>query len=353
MRPQTKWPLANEFGGFCVAVELCRLVRLLLIRSRMMPSRADDVVRLASVLQPLAMLCAPIRSPPDSAAARHCQTQPLSGAVARSCRPALQQKNPRRAALSTSNSLDPTRSETAMAEITVGSEVEKKFPGYGVYQGTVESIDGDTCLVRWRCAEPEDPTTLSLTEAAKCLVTKHKSPPSRKKATKKPAPKHIEGEKPSKKSKKDPPNAQQLANAPGDASCAAEVRTGLKKVESYAQNWLSKHKKDDAPSGAEVVEMLKLLNGKWPTQARPNVTDTGRPVPGMCAGLVFALGQGARTSLISTNHPQMTKFLVKWCRATLPKTKKGAEFPFASLQVNYNYAVRCRVSYRRVDGVHR
>ena len=237
-----------------------------------------------------------------------------------------------------------------MAEITVGSEVEKKFPGYGVYQGTVESIDGDTCLVRWRCAEPEDPTTLSLAEAAKCLV-KHKSPPSKKKATKKPAPKHIEGEKPAKKSKKDPPNAQQLANAPGDASCAAEVRTGLKKVETYAQNWLSKHKKDEAPSGAEVVEMLKLLNGKWPTQARPNVTDTGRPVPGMCAGLVFALGQGARTSLISTNHPFMTKFLVKWCRATLPKTKKGAEFPFSSLQVNYNYAVRCRVSYRRVDGV--
>ena len=27
-----------------------------------------------------------------------------------------------------------------MAEITVGSEVEKKGPGYGVYQGTVESI---------------------------------------------------------------------------------------------------------------------------------------------------------------------------------------------------------------------
>ena len=128
------------------------------------------------------------------------------------------------------------------------------------------------------------------------------------------------------------------------------MRTGLKKVEAYAQNWLTTHKEDDAPSGSEVVEMLKLLNGKWPTQARPNVTDTGRPVPGMCAGLVFALGQGARTSLISTNHPNMTKVLVKWCRATLPKTKKGAEFPFSSLQVNYNYAVRCSVlrRHRRV-----
>ena len=233
-----------------------------------------------------------------------------------------------------------------MAEITVGDTVEKKFPGFGVYQGTVESIQDDTCLVRWRCAEPEDPTTLSLAEAAKCLV--RKAPMTKKKATKKPAPKHIEGEKPAKKSKKDPPNAAALANAPGDASCAAEVRTGLKKVESYAQNWLAKHKKDEAPSGNEVVEMLSLLNGKWPTQARPNVTDTGRPVPGMCAGLVFALGQGARTSLLSTNHPSMTKFLVKWCRATLPKTKKGAEFPFSSLQVNYNYAVRCSVLRRHL-----
>ena len=53
-----------------------------------------------------------------------------------------------------------------MAEITVGSEVEKKFPGYGVYQGTGESIDGDSCMVRGRCAEPEDPTTLTLAEAA-------------------------------------------------------------------------------------------------------------------------------------------------------------------------------------------
>ena len=32
-----------------------------------------------------------------------------------------------------------------MAEITIGDTVEKKFPGYGVYQGTVESIKG--CLL--------------------------------------------------------------------------------------------------------------------------------------------------------------------------------------------------------------
>lgn len=32
--------------------------------------------------------------------------------------------------------------------------------------------------------------------------------------------------------------------------------------------------------------MLRLLGGNWPTQARPNVTDTGRPVPGMRAGRV-------------------------------------------------------------------
>ena len=57
-----------------------------------------------------------------------------------------------------------------MAEITVGDTVEKKFPGFGVYQGTVESIQDDTCLIRWRCAPSRRPTTLSLAEAAKCLV---------------------------------------------------------------------------------------------------------------------------------------------------------------------------------------
>ena len=231
-----------------------------------------------------------------------------------------------------------------MAEITVGSTVEKKFPGFGVYKGTVESIDDDECTVRWHCSEPcdDERTTLTLTEAATCVQPKRKAPPSKKKASPKPAPKRAAPAK--KQASLKPKRAKKAetppqANAPADASCAADVRAGLKKVESYASQWLRSHKKDAAPAGSEVVTMLRFLNGKWPTQARPNVTDTGRAVPGMCAGLVFALGQGARTSLISSNHPEMTKFLVRWSRATLPRTKKGAEFPFSSLQVNYNYAV--------------
>ena len=114
-----------------------------------------------------------------------------------------------------------------------------------------------------------------------------------------------------------------------------------------------------------------------------------------CVGLVFALGQGAMTSLISRQQPAMTKVLARWARATrgrgaalwgdrggaaaatwifrgcamrrgdvlarrrrggraragdaairrLPKTRKGGEFPFSSLQVNYNYAAK-----KHVDG---
>ena len=29
---------------------------------------------------------------------------------------------------------------------------------------------------------------------------------------------------------------------------------------------------------------LRELGDDWPTQARPNATDTGRPVPGVCSG---------------------------------------------------------------------
>ena len=71
-----------------------------------------------------------------------------------------------------------------------------------------------------------------------------------------------------------------------------------------------------------------------PKQTRPNVTDTGKPVPGMCLGLVFGLGGGgAKASLISESYPDLARLVVRWCGATLPKTKGGKPFPFSSLQV--------------------
>ena len=128
--------------------------------------------------------------------------------------------------------------------------------------------------------------------------------------------------------------------APPKYQSSKETRAVLAKVEKWAADWLAAHAKGDVPSNGEVLTMLRLIgDGNWPTQARPNVTDTGKPVPGMCVGLVFALGQGAQASHVSECHPQMTRVLTRWCRGTLPRTRKGAEFPFSSLQVNYNLSL--------------
>ncbi|KAH8063020.1 hydrolase [Aureococcus anophagefferens] len=138
--------------------------------------------------------------------------------------------------------------------------------------------------------------------------------------------------------------------APPKYQSSKETRAVLAKVEKWAADWLAAHAKGDVPSNGEVLTMLRLIgDGNWPTQARPNVTDTGKPVPGMCVGLVFALGQGAQASHVSECHPQMTRVLTRWCRGTLPRTRKGAEFPFSSLQVNYNYAAQ-KHWRRPVDG---
>jgi hypothetical protein len=102
------------------------------------------------------------------------------------------------------------------------------------------------------------------------------------------------------------------------------------------------------PTVEMVFEVLSAIGKEedWPTQSRPNVTTHGGPVPGMCMGLVFALGGGgAKASLISESYPILAKFIVSWCRATLPKTRDGNEFPFSSLQINFNYA-----AIKHVDG---
>ena len=125
-----------------------------------------------------------------------------------------------------------------------------------------------------------------------------------------------------------------------------ETRAAVAKVEAFASDWIKTHKASEAPTTPEILSMLRLIGaGNWPTQARPNVTDTGKAVPGMCMGLVFALGQGAQASHVSECHPCMTKVLCRWCHATLPRTRKGGSFPFSSLQINYNYA-----AIKHVDG---
>jgi hypothetical protein len=103
-----------------------------------------------------------------------------------------------------------------------------------------------------------------------------------------------------------------------------------------------------APTTAMVLEALTAVGDTeaWPKQTRPNVTDTGKPVAGMCLGLVFGLGGGgAKASLISECYPDLTKLIVQWCAATLPATRDGASFPFSSLQINYKYR-----AIKHVDG---
>ncbi len=66
----------------------------------------------------------------------------------------------------------------------------------------------------------------------------------------------------------------------------------------------------------------------------------------MCLGLVFGLGGGgAKASLISESYPALSRLVVGWARASLPKTRDGRQFPFSSLQINFNYAAK-----KHVDG---
>ena len=52
--------------------------------------------------------------------------------------------------------------------VVVGAAVEKRFPGYGTYRGTIEEISGGKVVVHW--AATDERTTLSLQEAAKRVI---------------------------------------------------------------------------------------------------------------------------------------------------------------------------------------
>ena len=67
------------------------------------------------------------------------------------------------------------------SKVQVGASVAKRFPGYGVYRGAIEAIDGDDVIVRW---DDGDSVTWSRKEAARRVV---KEAPSKKVAPKKPA----------------------------------------------------------------------------------------------------------------------------------------------------------------------
>ena len=76
---------------------------------------------------------------------------------------------------------------------------------------------------------------------------------------------------------------------------SATAGAAMRRAEAKAKAWFAAAKPGDAPDGAAVLATLRALGSDWPTQARPNVTDTGKPVPGVCLGLVMAQGKGAVT----------------------------------------------------------
>ena len=67
------------------------------------------------------------------------------------------------------------------SKVQVGASVAKRFPGYGVYRGAIEAIDGDDVTVRW---DDGDSVTWSRKEAARRVV---KEAPSKQVVKKKPA----------------------------------------------------------------------------------------------------------------------------------------------------------------------
>ena len=61
----------------------------------------------------------------------------------------------------------------------------------------------------------------------------------------------------------------------------------------------------------------------------------------MCLGAVFVLGGvGMAVSQVSSAYPNLCKLITGWVKTSLPE-----DFPFSSLQINYNYAAR-----KHVDG---
>ena len=113
----------------------------------------------------------------------------------------------------------------------------------------------------------------------------------------------------------------------------AVQRIAINKAEDRAKEILAglgKKAKGAEPTTQQVLEMLQLMGDDWPTQTRPNVSRTGKEVPGMCLGVVNVLGGvGMEVSNVSQSRPNITKVLTRWVRASLPEPN----FPFSSLQV--------------------
>jgi hypothetical protein len=167
---------------------------------------------------------------------------------------------------------------------------------------------------------------------------------------------------PSLKPPAPPKTTSEKAKAPALATTKAEAPPPTKTAQKKANGtWSSSVRRqlDKAEARAaaaleandittEAVERVLAGITEWPTQARPNVTDKkGGGVTGMCFGAVNVLGGvGMQLSAVSQNFPHMIKLVCAWTAKELP------DFPFSSLQINYNYAANKHVDGNNIGPSH-
>lgn len=148
-----------------------------------------------------------------------------------------------------------------------------------------------------------------------------------------------------------PPPAKTKAEVPATKATqkkatgtwSSSVRRQLEKAEARAAAALEAN-----DITTEAVERVLAGITEWPTQARPNVTDKkGGGVTGMCFGAVNVLGGvGMQLSAVSQNFPHMIKLVCAWTAKELP------DFPFSSLQINYNYTAKKHVDGNNIGPSH-
>jgi hypothetical protein len=116
-----------------------------------------------------------------------------------------------------------------------------------------------------------------------------------------------------------------------------EVKGALARAEEEAEAVLKSGKKI---TSADVERALRAMEGKWPTQCRPNVApDLSNDgfVPGMCLGLAPDRSYaGCSIGKISKQCPSLTMLVTGWVKVTL----KDNDFKFGAVQVNYNYIAK-------------
>jgi len=125
----------------------------------------------------------------------------------------------------------------------------------------------------------------------------------------------------------------------------AGVKAAMAKADALAAQLMAdlEGSSDATPTTEQMEAVFGAIGPNWPTQDRPNVTPVaGKPVTGFCLGAVYVLGGvGMATSNVSLAFPALTKCITAWVRGSLP----DKDFPFSSIQINYNYMAR-----KHVDG---